>query len=225
MATNLDLEEQEQIDQLKAFWARYGNLITLLLVLAVGAFAAWTGWNWYQREQGIKASALYEELDRAAQAGDMDKTGRVFADLKAKFPSTALAQQGGLLAAEAQFNGGKTDAAQESLTWVGENAIEAEYQTLARLRLAGLLIDQKKYEEALRQLAGATAQMFAALVADRRGDALLALGKTDEARTAYEQAWKAMDAEVSYRTVIDAKLAALGVTPEADQAVAKEAAR
>lgn len=223
MATNLDLAEQEQIDQLKAFWARYGNLITLVLVLAVGAFAAWTGWNWYQREQGVKASAMYEELDRAAQAGDMDRTARVFADLKARYPRTALAQQGGLLAAEVQFKGGKVDAAEESLAWVGENAVEVEYQTLARLRLAGLFIDQKKYDEALRQLDAATAKEFAALVADRRGDALRALGKTDEARAAYEQAWKAMDAEVSYRTVIDAKLAALGVTTEADPAAGKEA--
>jgi predicted negative regulator of RcsB-dependent stress response len=82
MATNLDLEEQEQLDQLKHFWKKNGNLITWVLIAALAGYAAWNGWNYWQREQSVKAGAMFDELDRAAQAGDADKVTRVFADLK-----------------------------------------------------------------------------------------------------------------------------------------------
>ncbi len=214
MATALDLEEQEQLDQLKSFWKQYGNLITWVLIAVLGAYAAWNGWNWWQRDQAVKAGSMYDELDRAAQAGDADKAGRVFADMKERFPRTAFTTQGALLAARTQFDKGQADNAKAALTWVAENAGEAEYQTVARLRLAGVLLDEKKYDEALKQLDAATSKDFEALVADRRGDVLLAQGKKDEAKAAYASAWKLMDPQVEYRRLIDAKLTALGAAPE-----------
>jgi predicted negative regulator of RcsB-dependent stress response len=218
MATQLDLQEQEQLDQLKAFWKSYGNLVTWTLIVALSAFAAWNGWNWYQRDQGLKAGAMYDELDRAAQAGDADKAARVFADLKERYGSTAFAAQGGMAAARVQFDKGQVDAAKASLTWVAEKATEAEMQTVARLRLAAILLDAKQYDEALRQLDGAKAAGFEALVADRRGDILAAQGKGAEARGAYQVAWKAMDAKVDYRRLVEAKLTALGAAPAASGA-------
>jgi predicted negative regulator of RcsB-dependent stress response len=100
---------------------------------------------------------------------------------------------------------------------VAENATEAEYQTLARIRLAGILLDQKKYDEALKQLDGATSKEFEALAADRRGDILMAQGKKDEAKVAYQKAWKDMDPKIDYRRLIEAKLTALGAAPDADK--------
>ncbi len=216
MATHLDLEEQEQLDQLKSFWKQYGNLITWVLIAALGAYAAWNAWNWWQRDQAVKAGAMYDELDRAAQAGDAAKAAGIFNDMKERFPRTAFTQQGGLLAAKVQFDKGQADAAAASLGWVGANALEDEYKTVAHLRLAGLLLDQKKYDEALKQLDAATAREFVALVADRRGDVLLAQGKPEDAKAAYTAAWKAMDAKVDYRRLIDAKLTALGAAPPAE---------
>lgn len=215
MATSLDLQEQEQLDALKAFWKQYGNLITWLLILALGAFAAWNGWNWWQRDQAYKAGAMFDELDRAAQAGDADRAGRVFADLKERFPRTAFAQQGGLAAAKVQFEKGQADAAKASLGWVAANATEEEYRTVARLRLAALLLESKQFDEALKQLGEATAPGFEALVADRRGDVLMAQGKKDEARAAFQAAWTAMDDKVDYRRLIEAKLTSLAAPPKA----------
>lgn len=214
MATHLDLEEQEQLDQLKAFWKQYGNLITWTLVVVLGGFAAWNGWNLWQRDQAVKAAAMFDELEKAAQAGDTERTGGIFKDLRERYGRTAYAGQGGLLAAKVQTEKSKPDDAQATLTWVAENASETELRTIARLRLAGLLIDAKKYDEALGQLdaAGSTKE-FEALVADRRGDVLLAQGKTDEAKAAYQQAWKTMDEKVNYRRLIDAKLTSLGAPP------------
>ena len=213
MATHLDLEEQEQLDQLKAFWKGYGNLITWALIAVLGAYAAWNGWNYWQRDQASRASAIFEELDKAAQAGDVAKTAGIFNDLRERFPRTTLTQQAGLLTAKVQVDKGQVDAGAATLEWVGQNAAEAEYQTVARMRLAGVLLDQKKYAEALQQLDAASAKDFVALVADRRGDVLAAQGKLEDAKAAYAAAWKAMDAKVSYRRLIDAKLAALGAAP------------
>jgi predicted negative regulator of RcsB-dependent stress response len=217
MATHLDLEEQEQLDQLKAFWKQYGNLITWVLIIALGGYVGWKVWGNWQQEQSVKAGALYDELDKAAQAGDLDKTARVFADMKERFPRTGYTQQAALLAAKLQFDKKQAEAARATLGWASENASEDEYRTVARLRLAGLLLDDKKYDEALKQLDGASSKEFAALVADRRGDVLLAQGKNDEAKAAYEQAWKTMDESLEYRRMIESKLMALGAAPGAEQ--------
>ncbi len=225
MATQLDLQEQEQLDALKAFWKTYGNLITWVLILALGAFAAWNGWNWWQRDQAMKAGAMFDELERSAQAGDADKAGRIFGDLKERYPRTAFAQQGGLAAAKLQFEKGQVDAARATLAWLGDNAVEDEVRTIARLRLAGILGDAKQYDDALKQLDDAKAAGFEALVADRRGDLLSAQGKKAEALAAYQLAWKAMDEKVDYRRLIDAKLTALGAAPEAAESAASGAAR
>ncbi len=216
MGPHLDLEEQEQLDALKAFWNQYGNLITWLLVAALSVYAAFNGWQWWQRDQALKSSAMYEQLERAALIGDVDQTQRVFDDMKSRYPRTVYTQQAALLAAKTQAAKGQADAARETLAWVAESAGEADYQTIARLRLAGLLLDQKKFDEALKQLdAVSTSKEFEALVADRRGDILLAQGKADAAKAAYAKAWQSMAEGVDYRRLIEAKLASLGAAPAA----------
>jgi predicted negative regulator of RcsB-dependent stress response len=215
MATQLDLQEQEQLDALKAFWKKQGNLITWVLVLALGGFSAWNGWQYWQRDQAQNAGAMFEELDRAALAGDAEKAGRIFGDLKQRFPKTAFAEQAGLTAAKVQFAKGQADAAKASLIWVAENAVEDELKTVARLRLAGLQLDAKQFDEALKSLDAAQGVEFEALVQDRRGDIYLAQGKTAEARAAYQRAWIALSDKSDYRRLVDAKLTALGASPEA----------
>jgi predicted negative regulator of RcsB-dependent stress response len=218
MATQLDLQEQEQIDALKAFWNQYGNLVTWLLVALMAVYAGWNGWNYWQRDQSLKASAMYDALEQAAIAGDADKAGRVFADLKERYARTAFAPQGGLAAARVQFDKGQVDYAKASLTWVAENASEDEYRTIARLRLAAILAGAKQYDLALKQLDAAKTASFEALVADRRGDVLSASGKSAEAKAAYQAAWAAMDPKVEYRRLIEAKLTAMGAAPAAPAA-------
>jgi predicted negative regulator of RcsB-dependent stress response len=213
MATHLDLEEQEQLDQLKAFWNQYGNLITTVLVLAVAAYLAWLGWNAWQRDQGAKAGSMYDELDRAAQAGDAARANSIFGDMKERFPRTTFTGQGGLLAAKVAADKGQADVAQTDLAWVAQSASEGAYRAVAKLRMAGLLLDDKKFDEALKQLDGIDDAEFAALVADRRGDIQAAQGKIDDARASYEKALAAMDAKVDYRRVVEAKLNVLGTHP------------
>ena len=218
MATQLDLQEQEQLDQLKAFWNQYGNLITWVLILALGAFAAWNGWQWYQRDQAVKAAALYDALERSAQAKEADRIASRFADLRDKFGRTPYAAQGALLAAKVQAEAGQADAAKATLTWAAESAADDAVKALARLRLAGLLLDAKQYDEALKQLDGAAVPGMAPLVADRRGDVLAAQGKAEEAAAAWRQAWDGLPERLEYRRLVEAKLTAVGAAPAASEA-------
>ena len=213
MATQLDLQEQEQLDALKAFWNKQGNLVTAVLVLVLGAFAAWNGWQYWQRDQALKAGAMYDELERASTAADAEKAGRVFNDLKERFPRTAFAQQAALLAAKTQFDKGQLDAAAASLQWLAQSGGDDELRTVAQLRLAGLHAQAKRYDDALRALDSATAAGFEGLAADRRGDVLILQGKKNEAVTAYQTAYKALAEKLDYRRLVDAKLTALGVPP------------
>ena len=225
MATHLDLEEQEQLDQLKAFWSRYGNWITAVVVIAVGIYLGWLGWNAYQRDQGAKAGAMYDELDRAVQAGSADTSMRIFIDMKDRYPRTVFTSQAGLLAAKAAVEKGRPEAARASLTWVADNAADDAYRSVAHLRLAGIMLDAKQYAEALKQLDPVSQAGFKALAADRRGDVLQAEGKPDAATAAYREAWAAMDPKLDYRRVVEAKLNVLGVNPAAAGASASGAAQ
>lgn len=211
MATHLDLEEQEQLDQLKAFWKQYGNLITWAITLVLAGFAAWNGWNWWQRDQAVKASAMYEELDRALQAGDADKAGRVFGDLKERYPKTTYTAQAAMQSAKLQYDKGQGDAARAGLAWAADNAGEEEYRDLARLRLAGLQMEAKQYAEAAKTLDAIKLPDFTALQADRRGDLFVLQAKPELARAEYQKAYAAMNNKQDYRRLIEAKLATLGV--------------
>lgn len=217
MASHLDLEEQEQLDELKAFWKRWGNLITWSVTLVLTAYAGWQGYNYYQRDQAAKAAAMYDELDRAVQAADADKATAVFGDLKERYPSTSYAAQAALQTAKVQFDKGQVDAARASLDWAADKASEEAVRDIARLRLAGLQLDAKQFNEAEKSLAAIKSADFAALVADRRGDLLTLQAKPDLARAEYQKALAAMDKTLDYRRLIEAKLATLGVaTAEAD---------
>lgn len=222
MASSLDLQEQEQLDQLKAFWQRHGNWLTWVVTLALVALAAYNGWNWWQREQAAKASALHAEIERAAAAGEIDRVGTAWADLKARYPSTAYAQQGALLAARAWAEKERLDDARTALEWVADQAKDPAYRAVARLRWAGILLDQSKPQDALAVLDKALGAGFDGLVEDRRADAYLALKQPDRARQALEAAWKALPEDLEYRRVIEAKLMALGVDPTTLKAASAE---
>ncbi len=214
MATQLDLQEQEQLDALKAFWKQYGNLITTLLVLLAVAYAGWNFWNYWQREQGLKAGAMYEELDKAASAGDVAKVTRVFGDLQNQFGSAPFAQHGALLAAQVQADKGQADAARATLGWVLEKGSD-ELKAVARLRLASLQAEAKQFDEALKTLSAPVPEAFQPLLADRRGDVLLLQGKRDEAKQAFQTAYAGLAERLDYKRLVELKLISLGAAPGA----------
>ena len=216
MATNLDLEEQEQLDALKHFWNQWGNLITWGLTAILVAYAAWTGWQYWERRQAAQAAVLYDEIDRSAQAGDVARLERALADMKDKYGGTTFAAQGGLLAAKALYEKDKVAEAKAALTWVADKAPLDALQAVARLRLASVQIGEKAYDEALKTLSGSFPEQYTALVADRRGDTLLLQGKRSEAAVEYGKAYQGLGADSGdYRRLVGIKLNSLGVDPDA----------
>ena len=213
MAKHLDLEEQEQLADLKHFWKQYGDIITWVLIVVFGAIAAWNGYHYWQGRQSAQASVLYEEVERSVQAGDAARIDRSFADMKDKFAGTVYAQQSGLLAAKAYYDKGNTEAAKSALTWVASNASDEGYKAIAKLRLAGILLEAKAYPEAALLVSGSFPKEFAALATDRLGDILVAQGKKPEARLEYEKAYKGLEPRSEYRRLVEVKLNSLGIDP------------
>ncbi|MBK7768098.1 MAG: tetratricopeptide repeat protein [Sulfuritalea sp.] len=183
-----DLEEQEQLDELKTWWKMYGNLVTGILVAVALAVVAWQGWNWWQRQQSIQASAIFSGLQTAVAQKDAKRARELAGELIDKYSATAYAGMGALLAARTQVDAGDARNARVQLAWAAENARDMGLRELARLRLAAVLLDDKAYDEALKQLATEPAAPFAPRFAELRGDVFAAQGKNAEARDAYDAA-------------------------------------
>lgn len=182
-----DLEEQEQIDSIKTWWKMYGNLVTGIVVAGSLAVIGWQGWNWHQRSQSAQASAIFAALEQAVAVRDGQKVKAAAGELAEKFGGTSYAALGALVAARQSFDAGDLKTAKAQLTWAVENGKD-EIRDLARLRLASVLLDEKAYDDALKQLEAAHAAAFAARFLELKGDVLAASGKKPEARTAYRAA-------------------------------------
>ena len=206
-----DLEEQEQIDTLKTWWKMNGNLVTgVVTVFCVGVIA-WQGWNWHQRSQSAQASAIYGVLEQAVSMGDAQRTKAAAGELAEKFGGTAYASLGALLAGKQSFEAGDLKTAKAQLGWAAEHGKD-EVKDIARLRLAAVQLDEKAYDEALKQLEGSSAPAFAARFQEMKGDVLAAQGKKAEARAAYKAALeKAADSrQGAGRELLQQKLDSLG---------------
>jgi predicted negative regulator of RcsB-dependent stress response len=217
MSSHLDLEEQEQLDELKHFWKQYGNAITWLLIVVMGSYAAWNGYQYWESQQSAKAAALFDEVERTAAAGDAAKMERAWNDMKDRFPGTTFAAQSALLAARVFQQADKLDAALVALKWASENSSDEASAQLARLRLANLQIQQKSLDEALKTLSKPFQASFAGLAADVQGDILMAQNKSSEAIQSYTSAWRQLADNADYRRLVVAKLNALGVDPTTDK--------
>ncbi len=213
MSSHLDLEEQEQLDELKHFWKQYGNAITWVLIAVMGSYVGWNGYQYWQRQQATKASALFDEVERTAASGDVAKLERSLGDMKERFPQTTFAAQSALLAAKVFQQNEKMEAAQSVLKWASENAADEASAQLARIRLANLQAQQKSFDEALKTLSKPFTPAFAGLAADVQGDISVAQNKPAEAVKAYSDAWTQLADNAEYRRLVAAKLNALGVDP------------
>jgi predicted negative regulator of RcsB-dependent stress response len=182
-----DLEEQEQLDTLKTWWKMYGNLVTGLVMVASVATIAWQGWNWYQKGQAAQAAGIYAVLEQAVALQDAQKVKTAAGELAEKFGGSSYAALGALLAAKQSFEAGDLKTAKAQLTWAAANAKD-EIKDTARLRLAAVLLDEKSFDEALKQLEATHAAAYDVRFLDLKGDVLLAQGKKPEARTAYKAA-------------------------------------
>jgi predicted negative regulator of RcsB-dependent stress response len=207
----LDLEEQEQLAELKAWWKQHGNLIVATVLAAALTFAGWQGWRWYQASQTGEAAGLYESLARAAQAGDAKALRDATGSLIESYPRTLYAAMGALVAARFHFDRNDLKSAKTQLAWVIERSPSEDFKDVARLRLAAVLLDEKGYDEALKVLEAKHGAAYDAQFGALRGDVLVAKGQPAEARTAYQAAIeKAAKDQGAFRESVRMRLEALG---------------
>ncbi|SAK69761.1 membrane protein [Caballeronia catudaia] len=204
-------DEQESLESVKAWWARWGNSTTWIVLVALIIGAGYNGWNYWQRRQAAEASVLYDHLQQAVNGNDQALVARVAADMEDKFGGTAYAQMTALAAAKSLYAAGNTAGAKAQLQWAIDHAKDGEYKQIAKLRLALVLLDEKNYDAGLKLLADQPLDAFKGVIADRRGDLLAAQGKRDDARAAYKVALGALPAnDTSARQLVQFKLDALG---------------
>lgn len=205
-----DLEEQEQLEGLKAFWKRHGNFIMTVITVVLLVIAGYRGWQWYQLRQAGDAAVLYEQLRGAVDAKDMARIKEAAGSIFEKYSGTAYAEMAALVASKAYLDGGDQKSAKAPLQWAADKATDAEFRHIARLRLSAILLDERAYDEALKLLGAQVPARFAPLYADRRGDVLAAQDKTDEARAQYKQALDGLDPGSPLRRLVQLKLDGLG---------------
>lgn len=208
-----NLEEQEQLENLKAFWNRYGNfLVTLVAVIAL-SIAGWRGWGWYQERQSAHAAAVYETLREAAGQRDIERVRAAAGQLFEGYGRTVYGPMAALVAAGAYLQAGDAKAAKIPLQWAIDNARDENFRHTARLRLAAILLDEGAYDEGLKTLDVESPGTFLGLYEDRRGDLLSAAGRRDDARAAYDRALAALGPNAALRSVVQLKRDALGGAP------------
>jgi len=207
----LDLEEQEQVAELKAWWKQHGRLVTAVIVAAALGFSGWQGWRIWQQNQAANAAGLYDALARAAEAGDAKAMRDAAGTLIESYPRTLYATMGALTTARFHFDRNDLKSAKVQLQWVLDNTPSEEMRDLARLRLAAVLLDEKAYDEALKLLNTAHAAPFEAQYAALRGDVLVAKNQLADARAAYKLALeKAGPQDGAFRETVRMRLDALG---------------
>jgi len=205
----LDLQEQEQLEALKAWWKDNRNQLLGTLLIVVVAMGGWRGWQYYQHKQSNQAAVLYAEFVRQLQGYDAGRINDAAAAVMDRYAATAYASRAALLAAQVNEQRKDVAHAKTQLQWVVDHAGEAELRDVARLRLASLLLDETRYADAMQLLDAGHPASFDGLYADLRGDVLSAQGKADEARSAYKLAYEKTDAKSMYRNLIQMKLDAL----------------
>lgn len=205
-----DLEEQEQLSALQAWWKQWGAAVFAGVALAFAAVAGFQGWSWYQRDQAGKAATAYEAVTKAVQAGDTKRALSSAITLLESYPKSGYAPLAALLAARLSFEARDLAAAKERLQWIIDRSRDDDFKSVARLRLAGVLLDEKAYDAALKLLDTKPEDPMANLYADLRGDILSAKGALAEARAAYQTALEKTDAKSPYRNLIQIKIDALG---------------
>ncbi|MBU1691455.1 MAG: tetratricopeptide repeat protein [Gammaproteobacteria bacterium] len=205
-----DLEEQEKVDELKAWWKKNGMTVMLAVAVFAAVVVGMQGWRAYQHSQQRQAALAYEAVQNGVQSKDIKRIRDAAGQLIEKYPGTPYASRAALLAAGVNYESGDAKSAKAQLKWVVEHAKEEGARDIARLRLAGILLDEKSYEEAMKTLEGSHEKAFDGLFSDLKGDLLTAQGKMADARVAYKAALEKMDEKSAYRQVVEMKLDGLG---------------
>lgn len=209
MSGSYDFEEQERLAEMKAWWEDNRWYVIGALAAAILGFAGYRGWVYWTTQQAENAAAMYAPVAAGQKAKDAAKVAEAGSALIDKYPGSFYASEAALVLAKNAFEAGNLEEARKRLEWALAHGVEV-HRGVARLRLAAVLLEQKKFSEALQVLDANTDEAFVALAADLRGDVMLAQGRIDEARAAYKLAMEKATPRNPVRSIAETKLSALG---------------
>jgi predicted negative regulator of RcsB-dependent stress response len=208
-----DLEEQERIDALKDWWNQWKLWVyvgALAFILGAGGMFAY---RQHKNGQSDEAEALFKTVQKTAEEAVATKDPKKLTEaanlLSSKYPGTFYATHIQLLAAKTAFDSKDLAAAKTHLQWVIDKGFDT-HKSVARVRLASVFAEEKKFDDALKTLDGVKEDAFVAIAADLRGDINAAQGKRDEARAAYQIAVEKSGDRSALKQLSQSKLDAVG---------------
>lgn len=182
------LSEKEQIEAIRSWWQENGKMVVAGLVLGIGALVMWNQWKQATLDSAVEASALFQTLGEAVDAGKVETAESTATELYAEHASSSYAAQGRLAMARLYMGQGRDEDAANSLRDLLALDGNDELKDVARYRLAKIMLYQDKAQEVIDLLLGQTNETFAGRYAELRGDAYVALGSAGQAADAYSQA-------------------------------------
>jgi predicted negative regulator of RcsB-dependent stress response len=212
-----NLTDQQRAEQVRHWLGENGWYLLAGLVLGIAALAGWTKWNSYSATHGEEASALYEELLAAIRVERTTRAEELAAELAKDYASTPYSDQARLAMAKMHLDHSRPELAVQYLEQVIRDTDSAEIAVIARLRLARVLAELEKYDDALKILAVPRNSAFESHFHEVRGDVFYSMNRFDEARVEYEAAIKAGEPGAGDRAFLQAKIAQLprGAQPAA----------
>ena len=209
MSGSYDFEEQERIAELKAWWEDNRWYVIGAIVVAIASFGGYRGWQVWKAQRAEDAALMFKPVSEATKAKDEKKAAEAARALIDKYPRSFYASEAGLVLAKQAFDAGNLDEARKQLEWVVDQGVD-EHRGVARIRLASVLMEQKKFDEALRVIEANKDEAFVPLAASLRGDIMLAQNRLDEARSAYKLAVEKAGPRNPVGNIAQTKLNALG---------------
>lgn len=208
-----DLEEQERISALKDWWDKWGTWVYLAVAaFFIGVIGVYF-WRDYQGRQAAQAETLFKSVKKTAEEGNANKEYKKLSEaanaLSEKFPRSFQATDAQMMAAKSAFDAKDYATAKTHLQWVIDNGRDT-HRSIARVQLASVMLEDKKYDDALKVLDGVKEDAFAGIAADVRGDIFAVQGKRDEARAAYQVAVEKAGERSPLKAISQAKLDAFG---------------
>ena len=183
-----DLSDNEREEQLRRWWSENWLWIFGGVVLGLGALAGWQYWQKSRFAAAEADEASYIAVLESLNKKDQDAAAKTAGDLRALHPKSPYADQADLALARADVGQQKFDEAAKRLRAVADSSRDPELRLIAQSRLARVLAEQGKHDEALALLDPAKAGAFAPVFHDIRGDVLAAKGDAAGARKEYEAA-------------------------------------
>jgi predicted negative regulator of RcsB-dependent stress response len=181
--------EEQQVEALKKWWKENGT--SLIVGLFVGVSALF-GWRYYVEQNNVhalQASNLYMQLMQKTAVNNIDeKTIDIHNQLINAYSDTPYAALASLALAKTEYEKDNVDGAATQLELAVKHANDEAMKQIASLRLVRVLIEQKKYDEAMAILNMSHATAFDAQYEELKGDVHIARGDVTQARMAYDKA-------------------------------------